>query len=377
MPRTILHRYVFITLLMLLWGIHQNTFSEGKKEGTLIKTSGFASAPTYVVRQLALENAIRNGVEKYLLSIAPEKYLKHLNVIINKSSKYIISLRVTNETLSRDSCSVEIEIEIDDESINRDVATFLMPYLEGLPSMLVLKAGEPKYDTILSVNECINLLTDRLRRLKFSVDTEIRLPEKLKEYYSNTPLVTIEDKKAFSIASDFDIVVMITPEVEIEKTHPHGDFVSCKGIVRIEVFRGSDGKLLDAYTNASKVDSYSPQDGVKQSLEDAFLKSVPRMISSSILGFINVIEDKALIIKLEGFSEQSFVDVIVTCLEKICYGCKLETLCVLPSFSKIKLYYDGPTVYIVDSLMDFPDLRNKISIKKVVNRNIEIISIKN
>lgn len=373
-----MHRNSTITLILLHLSVIFCAVSGGDERGVQVRATGYATAPSYVVKQTALENAIKNGFEEYLLSIVPVKYIKYLQGILNKSSKYIISMKIVNESLTKDTCSIEVEIELDDESINRDVATFIMPYLEDLPTVLIMRVKEENLDNLDAswIDECVKLLIGKLENLKFNVATDGRLSERIRDYFQRDKLKEIETKKFFSVATDYDIVVIITPDIITEKINPQSDFVNYKGRAHIEIFRGYDGKLLDAFTSSSIVSSYLPQEGIKQAFEDAFIKAVPRIVSSSILGFLNVKDDKALIIKLEGFEDQKIVDTLIVYLENICYGCKLETLCVLPGLSKIKLYYDGPTVYIVDSLMSSPEIRSKINIRKVVDRKIEIVPFK-
>ncbi len=352
-------------------------FAEEKKEGVLVKAKGFASGPNYVVRQIAIEDAIKNGFEQYLLSIVPEKYQKCLRSIVNKSSKYIISFRIVDEISTRDTCSLEIELELDDESINRDVSTFLIPYLEELPSILILKNGEVEDNLKVLIDSSIEVLVKKLSDLKFNVNTDAELPESLKNYYKTSALVDMESKKRFVMATDFDIVVFLNLKSTTEKTHPSSDFVACRSSVEVEIFRSSDGKLLESFTSTSVVNSYKLEDGIRQSLEDSLTVSVPRLISSSVLGCLNKFDDKSLIIKIEGFEDGTVVDIITAYLEKITYGCKTEVLCNLPGLSKIKLYYDGPVVHIVDSLQNFSELEDIVYIKKVVDRNVLIVPREN
>ncbi len=369
-----IHRKVRFILIFLVILVSLYTFSEEKKEGIIIRAKGFATAPNYLVKQIALEDAIKNGFEQYLISVLPEKYFKYLRSIISKSSRYIISLKITDEVINQNSCSIEVELELDDESINRDVSTFILPYLETLPSILILGSNELKDDQKKYVSEAIKKLVEKLEGLKFSVSSENNIPKTLENYYRNYPLVDIEEKKQFTIASDFDVVVFISANTTLEKMHPSSDFISCRGSIELEIFRGNDGKLLDSCATTSLVNTYILEEGIKQSIEDALMMTLPKVVANSILGYLNRLEEKYVIVKLDGFVENnSIVDIITTYFEKVTNGSRFEVLCNLPGITKIRLHYDGPIVTIVDLLNEIPELKNSISIKKVVGRNIHII----
>lgn len=360
---------IFLAILVSLY-----TFSEEKKEGIIIRAKGFATAPNYLVKQIALEEAIKNGFEQYLISILPEKYFKFLRSIVSKSSRYIISLKITDEVINQDSCSIEVELELDDESINRDVSTFILPYLETLPSILILESGGLKDDQKKYVSEAIQKLVEKLEGFKFNVSSENAIPKTLDNYYKNFPIVDIEEKKQFAMATDYDIVVFISASTTLEKMHPSSDFVSCRGSVELEIFRGNDGKLLDSYASTSLVNTYILEEGIRQSIEDAVMMTLPKVIANSILGYLNRLEERYVTVKLDGFVENnSIVDIITTYFEKVTNGCKFEVLCNLPGITKIRLHYDGPIVSIVDSLDEVPELKDSVTIKKVVGRNIHIV----
>jgi hypothetical protein len=134
---------------------------------------GLAEGPSYLVRQMALGEAYRNAVEQYLLSILPEKYLKHLNPLLNKSSLYVKSSKVLNENTTNDKSLVELDVEIDDESINRDATTILIPYISELPtiSMLIINLNnkETKNKNEFVATNSYEVIKQKLNNLKFTV----------------------------------------------------------------------------------------------------------------------------------------------------------------------------------------------------------------
>lgn len=365
---------LFITLLSSSFIV----FADESVEAVRIRAEGFAEGPSYLVRQMALGEAYRNAVEQYLLSILPEKYLKHLNPLLNKSSLYVKSSKVLNENTTNDKSIVELDVEIDDESINRDATTILIPYISELPtiSMLIINLNnkETKNKNEFVATNSYEVIKQKLNNLKFTV-YEIKLK---KNDTNNENIVTLisqglDGKKKLATEQDTDIFILGANQYETIGEFSDNQMGKIRCLLTLEIFRVEDGKLIDAFTTTAAVQSKDYKEGQTQSAEDCAIKSIQKLITCSFLGTLKKEGNSSdIYLYFEGFEDKKLIQNVINFLETITYGSKTELVSDTKNRIKFRFLYDGPIVYIVDSISNNPQFKNNLTIQKVVERKIFI-----
>mgnify|MGYP000900733421 CR=1 FL=1 len=369
----------FFTILLFSFIV----LGEESIEAIRIRSEGYAEGPSYLVREMALGEAYRNAVEQYLLSILPEKYLKNLNPLLNKSSLYVKSSKVLNENTSNDKSLIELDVELDDESINRDVTTLLIPYISELPtiSMFIINLnnkGIGEKNELEALNS-FELIKQKLNNLKFTVQ-EIKLKKNKIDSKDILNLIVqgLEGKKKLAMEQDTDIFILGVNQYETIGNFSDNQMGKIRCLLTLEIFRVEDGKLMDAFTTTAAVQSKDFKEGQKQSSEDCALKSIQKLITCSFLGTLkNEINPTDIYLYFEGFSDKKLVQDIINFLEAITSGSKTELVTESRDRVKIRFLYDGPIVYIVDSISNNPQFKNNIVIQKVVERKIFLSPSKN
>lgn len=359
----------FILIIIAISGRGENAL-----ESIRIRAEGYAEGPSYLVRQMALGEAQKNAIEQYLLSILSEEYLKYLNPLLNKSSLYIKSFKILNETTTNDKSVIELDVEINDELINQDVTTLLIPYKTDLPKISVYILDSCIYDKNQQFSECVNsyeVLEKKLNNLKFEVQKT-----NLETNFSKDEIIRlIEDgldgKKKMAMSQDSDIFVLGINQYEILGDVSNNQIQKIRCNMTSELFRVSDGKLLDAFTVSASVQAKNSSEAQKQSAEDCALKSIQKIITCSFLSTLNYKKDtKDIFLYFDNFQNKSLIKNVMDYLEAITYGSKTELIFETPKRTKYVLMFDGPMVHIVDSIYNNSQLKNKVVIKKVVDRDI-------
>ncbi|MGC8738826.1 MAG: hypothetical protein ACP5UA_09305 [Candidatus Hydrogenedens sp.] len=371
-------KIIILLTILILTAIFIPVIGEEVSEAIRIRAEGYAEGPSYLVRQMALGEAQKNAIEKYLLSILSEEHLKYLNPLLNKSSLYIISFKILNENTTNDKSVVELDVEINDELINKDITTLLIPYRTDLPTISMYILDLYTQDKNSNFLECINayeVIEKKLTNLKFSVKKT-----NIENNYSKSDIFQlIEDglagKKKIAMSQDSDVFVLGVNQYEIIGDIYNTQMQKVRCNLTLELFRVSDGKLLDAFTVSASVQGKNSSDAQKQSAEDCALKSIQKIITCSFLSTLNCPKNiKDVFLYFDNFNDKNLIKKIIDYLEVVTYGGKTELIFETPKRTKYLLMFDGPIVHIVDSIYNNNQLKNKIIIKKVVDRDIYLIN---
>jgi len=360
--------------ILILTIISIPAIGENTSDSIRIRAEGYAEGPSYMVRQMALGEAQKNAIEQYLRSMVSEEYLKFLNPLLNKSSLYIKSFKILNESTTNDKSVIELDVEINDELINQDVTTLLIPYKTDLPKISVFILDLYTQDKNPQFSECANsydVIEKKLTNLKFTVQKT-----NVETNFSKNDIIQLigeglEGKKKIAMSQDSDIFVLGINQYEIIGDISNNQMQKIRCNTTMELFRVSDGKLLDAFTVFASVQGKNLSETQKQSAEDCALKSIQKIITCSFLSILNYQKNtKDVFLYFDNFQDKNLIKKVMDYLEAVTYGSKTELIFETPKRTKYVLMFDGPIVHIVDSIYNNNQLKNKIIIKKVVDRDI-------
>ncbi len=365
---TVLLKILILTIIPI------SAIGENTSESIRIRADGYAEGPSYLIRQMALGEAQKNAIEQYLLSMLSEEDIKCLNPLLNKSSLYIKSFKILNENTTNDKSVVELDVEINDELINQDVTTLLIPYKTDLPKISVFIIDLYTKDKNPEFSECIDsykVIEKKLTNLKFTVQKT-----NIETNFSKEDMIQLigeglEGKKKIAMSQDSDIFVLGINQYEIIGDISDNQMQKIRCNTTMELFRVSDGKLLDAFTTSASVQGKNPSETQKQSAEDCALKSIQKIITCSFLSTLNYQKNtKDILIYFDNFQDKNLIKKVMDYLEAVTYGSKTELIFETPKRTKYVLMFDGPIVHIVDSIYNNNQIKNKVIIKKVVDRDI-------
>lgn len=371
-------RILFTVIILTIVSILAK--GDNTSESICLRAEGYAEGPSYLVRQMALWEAQKNAIEQYLLSMLSEEYLKYLNPLLNKSSLYIKSFKILKENTTNDKSIVELDVEINDELINKDVTTLLIPYKTDLPKISVYILDLYTHDKNPQILECVNsyeLIEKKLTNLKFVVQKA-----NIETNFSKNDIVKLigeglEGKKKIAMSQDSDIFVLGINQYEIIGDISNSQMQKIRCNLTLELFRVSDGKLLDAFTVSASVQGKISSEAQKQSAEDCALKSVQKIITCSFLSTLNYPNNtRDVFLYFDNFQDKNLIKKVMDHLEVITYGSKAEQIIETSKRTKYVLMFDGPIVHIVDSIYNSNQLKNKVIIKKVVDRDIYLTDAK-
>lgn len=359
------------TLFILYAQFAFHTFAE--ELYVKLRVQGSAIGPTHSVRQLAIEQAKRNAIEQYLFSILPEEFVDKVGHIFQQKEPYIVSTTILQEHTTTDACSVEMEVEIQNELIDTDVVNFLINQIQELPSISLLVVGEKMEGTQLdTVEESMKIMGEKLAQRKFKV---IRYEDMLKimpeREIFNLVSCSLEEKRKVALAQESDIFVLGRNQYHVFDVLGDDKLKRCRCTLTVEIYRVDDGKLLDAYTCSSSVQAKNIEEGNRIAGEDSALKAIPKIITTSFLGYVNFLrQNDYLYIYVDGFEDLKLVEKIGNLIEIATGGSTLEWLTTSSKRSKARVKYDGPLVYVVDTISHHPELRDKVTIYKALDRRI-------
>lgn len=360
----------FIALILI-----SKLFADDTSEYIRIRAEGYAEGPSYLVKQLALAEAQRNAIEQYLRSILSEKYLSYLTPLLNKSSLYIQSYKILNENTEKDRSSIELDVEINDDLINKDVATFLIPHVTDLPEISIYFVDIPSSDNspYLESKNSFKVIEEKLKNLKFTIKPIDK--ENFKNDNEIEQLIKegLESKKKIALCQKADVFVLGCNQYEILDGSFNNQLLKVRCNLTVELFRVSDGKMLDAFTVSASVQGKNFQEAQIQSAEDCALKSIQKIITSAFLSSLNYENNpKDIHLYFVDFEDKTVIKKMIDYLETVTSGCKIELVFETPKKTKYLLHFDGPIVYIVDSISNNREFKN-VAIQKVVEREIYMV----
>ncbi len=350
--------------------------ADNNSDTICIRVEGFAEGPSYLVRQMALGEAQKNALEQYLLSLLPEKYLNYLKPIFNKASLYIRTYKILYENTTNDKSVIEIEAELSDELINKDVTTLLIPHITNLPKISLFIIDIHGLSEKKTYTESINayeVIEEKMENLKFIIQRT-----NIENNFNESEVIQmiqggLEDKKKMAMSQDADIFVFGINQYELLGDLSQNQIQKIRCTLTMELFRVSDGKLLDAFSMSASVRSNNLSEARKQSAEDCAIKSIQKIITCSFLSSLNDKRNiKYVYLYFDNFKDKSLIKDVVDYLETATYGSRTECVFETQKKAKYRLMFDGPIVHIVDSISNNKSLMNKIIIKKVVERDIFI-----
>lgn len=349
---------------------------EENREAICIRTEGYAEGPSYLARQMALAEAQKNAIKQYLFSIVSEEYLKYLNPLLNKAFLYLNSYKILNENTVNGKSTIELDVELNDELINKDVTTLLLPYVVDLPriSIYIIDLCNLPDNKYTEAVDSYNVIEKKMTNLKF-----ITCKANIEKNFEKKEIIQLidgglEGRKRMALNQDADIFVFGINQYEILEGLYNNQMKKIRCNLTVELFRVQDGKLLDAFNITASVQSENLTEAQKQSAEDCALKSIQKIITSSFLSNLSYKKNtKDVSLYFESFDDKNLIKKVMDYLETITYGSKIELIFDTTKRTKYVVMYDGPIVYLVDSINNNIKLKDKIIIKKVINRDIYLL----
>lgn len=376
MKRHAIPRQAFkVTFALFLSGVA--CVAEGEDDGLFtVRMEGHAEGVGFAARQTAIENAKHEVVVKVLEAIVASGDLEPFRALLRNASRYIASYDLLRHDPSDDATRVEIDAQVREAALRRDVAAIMLPRLPQPPTVLLLVGERIGADCIVAAPD-LGVSETVLREGLAKLGLKVQGAAAAGEYYSQAQLIEIvtgdvELGGRFARGSLADAVIIGTAVTDIEEGPAGTNVQRNKAAVSLRVFRGVDGNMTEALTATAAVYSLDPTEGGEQAVQDACAKLVGDAAVAAIITVLGIQTANQVLVSVEGPRSRDCLAPIIATLEGDSAIEAVDELYFSEKLARLRVTYDGPMSHLVALLTPGPYCGRTLGVRHVVGRTITV-----
>ncbi len=342
-----------------------------------VSGEGAAAGLGPAARSSAIQDAQEAIVLDRLEKLAPSRDFSIFTPLLQAAPTFFQSFKLLRETKTEDSTRVEIEGQLLDRKLKREIAGVALEQNFVTPRIIVIAREQltPESPGDLAKPGIIEKkLQEDLKRIQFEIVSPEALrekipPEKWEECITGPP------EYSAMLARDLlaDIVVLAAGTTRIEDERAAGKLNRVRAEVGLRVVRVEDGYVLDAPKAEAVVHCVNPGEGSAQAIEDACGKLIGDAKTAVALGALSGAPEGALLVTIEGTSESAQANGILDAIQRCLNADKHEILYQGDQRVRARIDFAGPVGQIVDCAPGIPVPNGRLVVKSVVDRDVTLI----
>lgn len=339
-----------------------------------VRMDGHAEGVGREAREAAIANAEMEVLIAVLKSMVASGDLAALNPILRNAPRYIRNYDMLRNDAVDEKTSVEIDAHVLERPLQQDVAALMLPRLVRPPRVLLLLGEKIGEDRIVAVPDS-GVAETALREGVAKLGLEVTGSEVVSAYYTQAQLIEavqgdVESAGAFVRGTLYDVVVIGTAITEPETTPDGFTVVRNRATVSLRVFRGADGKMVDALSAKAAVHGVELTDTGEQAVADACAKLIGDVTVACVIAVLGVRPDDYVLFILANPGARDGLQALVDAIRAFPEVSQVEELLYTPQLARYRIAYRGPMPPLVDFLRRQPCGGSKLMIKTVVAREI-------
>jgi len=346
----------------------------GEEDIITVRMDGHAEGVGREAREEAIANAEVEVLVAVLKSMVASGDLGALNPILRNAPRYIRNYDLLRHDALDEKTRVEIDAHVLERALQQDVAALMLPRLVRRPRVLLLMGEKIGQDRIIAVPD-YGVAETALRAGVEKLGLEVSGSEAVGAYYTQAQLIgavegDVEAAGAFARGTLHDVVVIGTAVTEPETTPDGFTVVRNTATVSLRVFRGVDGKMVDALSAKAAVHGVELTDSGEQAVTDACAKLVGDVTVACVITVLGARPDDHVLFVLANPGARSGVQALIDAIRAFPDVSQVEELLYTPQLARFRIAYRGPMPPLVDFLRRQPCGESKLVIKTVVAREI-------
>lgn len=339
-----------------------------------VRMAGQSSGADGAARVAAVRDAESKIVAEALKAILSTDDVVSFATLLANVEDYIRSTQLIEYKTVDGRTFVEVESLVKRAELMREAARTLLVSRVSPPSVLLLMAESTTTDARVVSDRgsaATGAVADILRKAGLAIaDTGIVMQCHSKEDLAG--IITGEPDKALILARQGFADVIVLGEVVCSGDIPPsgGNVVANKATVTLRVFRGADGKLMDALSQEAVVRSLDVTEGTRAATEDACAKLARDLPTSAVLATAGVSQPEGLVVTVEAPGTRARFDRLLERLRALVGESSVDELFYTDALARIRATYDGPLPGLLESLTDEPYDGSKLDVTRAVGRDV-------
>ena len=295
-----------------------------------------------------LASAIAHAQRRILAEILEAAFsvsdVSSANSVLDAGALYIKSTQVIATSTEKGLTKAEVECLVRRKRLLSDAALLLLPQLPFVPTVLMVTAervGEEPGSLAQDARSAA-----KLRGFFKGTDFELDDGQSLRKCHTDEQLLAAaqgDNELAVSIARErfADVFAIGLVQVSEDSGGVGGTVVACKANVTLRVFRGSDGKLLDAFAQQAIVHSAVGSGGGGQAVEDACDKVKKDLLVATVIAATSLRTTDDLVITVEDPGTKARFDALVKAMGSVEGAADVEALLYSDALARVRVSYGG------------------------------------
>jgi hypothetical protein len=362
---------VFLSMLTVdSWAV------EDEEETFTVRMESRAQGTGFSARRQAILAAQDQIIQEVLKALAPSVDEKLFRPILQKADAYIKGYQVLRFDTLGSYVRVEIDAEVREEKLRKDLAAIMLPRLENLPTILLYMSDflpETQEPVLGGATTSCQTLIQQLEKQRIEVD----VAETLTLHYSKEELLKacegeIDIAAQYARSSLKDVVIFGKADAMVQENTLDSNINRHHATVTLHVFRGLDGKKIDALQATAAVLSVNPQEGAEQAIRDACAKMVYDLTTAAVIAALGAQHSSYVQMTVEEPGSRERLDTLVNVLNIDPHVRNTEIIYFSEGLSRLKIEYSGPMSYLADYLNTYTYVGKILEIQRAIERDVTV-----
>ncbi len=341
-----------------------------------VRSTGYAEGVGYAARDRAVADARQRALLDVMQALSASEDLKLFRPILRSVDAYVPTYDLLRHDQVGSDTRVEIDAHVLEAPLHRDIAAIMLPRLPEKPKVLLVIGEQIGDDGIMAVPD-FGVAEVALKKVLEEKGLEVRGVDTLNKLYTHQQLMTlvgggVEEGAKFAKENTAHVVVVGTARSTYTQSSDDVNMKKNSAELRLNVFRGSDGKMVeDVYTQAA-VHSADAFEGGEAAVQDACRKAQQAVLTAAAITVLSTRASDALLITVMDPGSRERLDALVQALTLEPGAGAPQVLYYSDGLARVSLPYDGSLGYLVDSIAHYSITGAGVEVRRVLKRDVEL-----
>jgi hypothetical protein len=341
-----------------------------------VRSTGYAEGVGYAARDRAVGDARQRALVEVLQALSASEDLKLFHPILRNVNTYVPTYDLLRHDQVGADTRVEIDAHVQEAPLHRDIAAIMLPRLPEKPKVLLVIGEQIGDDGIMAVPD-FGAAEVALKEALEDKGLEVRGVDTLDKLYTHPQLMdvvsgSVELGSKFAKENPAHVIVVGTARSTYVLEEADKNLKKNTAEVKLNVFRGSDGKMISDVFSQAVVHSADAFEGGEAAVQDACRKAQQDVLTAAAITVLSTRASDGLLITVLDPETPERLAALVQAIESLPGAGKAQTLYFSPSLARLSMPYDDSLSYLVDSLSYAKPGGAAVEVTRVLKRDVEI-----
>jgi hypothetical protein len=341
-----------------------------------VRCTGYAEGVGYAARERAINDARQRALMEVIQALVASEDLELFRPILREAASYVPGYELLRHDQIGTDTRVEIDAQVLEAPLHRDIATMMLPRLPEKPRVLLVIGEKIGDDPIVAVPD-FGAAEVAFKKALEDKGIEVRGVDTLDGLYTHPQLMElveggVEKGAAFARENPAHVAVIGTAQSTYTQLREDVNMRENRARVRLGVFRGVDGKMVDEIVSEAVVHSADPFEGGEAAVQDACRKAQSQVITAAVIALLSAHASDALQVTVINPRTRERMEALMAALQREPGAGRPELLYFSPGLARLSLPFDGSLGALVDGIEWFTHDGAGIEVTRVLKRDVEI-----